>query len=94
MTASDHAQQRSQRFPLRERGRPQMDSGPSRRRDRTAQAVNRCADDKTEGSPEARLGDRTGCCVTGEHLAALALREGGQRIQIAFCGGARLLESP
>ena len=26
MTASDHAQQRSQRFPLRERGRPQMES--------------------------------------------------------------------
>jgi hypothetical protein len=27
MTASDHAQQRSQRFPLPERGRPQMESG-------------------------------------------------------------------
>jgi hypothetical protein len=26
MTASDHAQQRSQRFPLPERGRPQMES--------------------------------------------------------------------
>ena len=29
MTASDHAQQRSQRFPLPGRGRPQMDSGLS-----------------------------------------------------------------
>jgi len=28
MTASDHAQQRSQRFPLPERGRPQMETGP------------------------------------------------------------------
>ena len=27
MTASDHAQQRPQRFPLPERGRPQMDEG-------------------------------------------------------------------
>jgi hypothetical protein len=29
MTASDHAQQRPQRFPLPERGRPQMESRPS-----------------------------------------------------------------
>jgi hypothetical protein len=29
MTASDHAQQRPQRFPLPEGGHPQMDSGPS-----------------------------------------------------------------
>src|SRR5690242_20830408 len=29
MTASDHAQQRPQRFPLPERGRPQMESGYS-----------------------------------------------------------------
>ena len=29
MTASDHAQQRPQRFPLPERGRPQMGSGLS-----------------------------------------------------------------
>jgi len=31
MTASDHAQQRAQRFPLPGRGRPQMESGPSPR---------------------------------------------------------------
>ena len=32
--------------------------------------------------------------LTGEHLAALALRDGAQRIQIAFRVAARLLESP
>jgi hypothetical protein len=36
MTASDHAQQRSQRFPLPEGGRPQMVSGPSPRRIKVA----------------------------------------------------------
>ena len=57
------------------------------------EAVRRCIDDKTEGSTEARPADSTGlAALTGEHVAALAMHEGGQRIQIAFCGGARLLE--
>ena len=59
------------------------------------EAVNRCVDGKRESSPESQAGRSNGLAVlTGEHLAALALRDGAQRIQIAFRVAARLLESP
>jgi hypothetical protein len=49
MTASDHAQQRPQRFPLRERGRPQMDS---------CRSFRRLAKAKASSNDAARL-----CCL-------------------------------
>src|SRR5215469_17218162 len=41
------------------------------------EAVNRCVDGKRESSPESQAGRSNGLAVlTGEHLAALALRDG------------------
>jgi len=64
MTASDHAQQRPQRFPLPERGRPQMGSGPPGRRGRAWIETKQPLNLKAEGVSPFASASATG--PTGE----------------------------
>src|SRR5215831_11600520 len=84
MTASDHAPQRPQRFPLPERGRPQMVSGPSPQRTKVSglRAVDR-GPDRTHPNLSIKKcwAGRISTIAVNEVLyVALPWGDGGRRI--------------